>query len=62
MRFYNKRDVWPRCEGGDVTEAKAMERQCWSAPEVAQSVNANELGDLKLTDSKRRRLSPSSRR
>lgn len=48
VKFYNLRDVWPRCEG-DATEAEALARQCWPAPEVPATVNKDELGNLKLT-------------
>ncbi len=49
VTFYNKRDVWPRCESDLVREAEALAQQCWPAPEVAANVNVDELGDLKLT-------------
>ena len=49
MRFYNTRDVWPRCASDLVREADALAQQCWPAPEVAANVNRDELGDLKLT-------------
>lgn len=49
VTFYNTRDLWPRCAGDMVTEAEALERHCWPAPEVAANVNADELGDLGLT-------------
>jgi len=48
VRFYNTRDVLPACEG-DATEAEALARGCWPAPEVAANVNHDELGDLRLT-------------
>lgn len=48
VHFYNTRDVLPACEG-DATEAEALARGCWPAPEVAANVNHDELGDLKLT-------------
>mgnify|MGYP001765286127 CR=1 FL=1 len=47
--FYNDRDMRPRCDGGDVTEAEARKRKCWPAPEVASNMNTEELGNLKLT-------------
>lgn len=50
VKFYNKRDVWPRCESDLVTEADALAMKCWPAPEVEANVNKDELGDLKLTD------------
>jgi len=49
VKFYNLRDVWPRCEG-DATEAVALAKKCWPGPEVAANVNKDELGNLKLTD------------
>lgn len=49
VRFYNTRDVWPACENDLVTEADALAAKCWPAPEVAANVNADELGNLKLT-------------
>lgn len=49
VRFYNTRDVWPRCASDLVREADALAQQCWPAPEVAANVNRDELGDLKLT-------------
>lgn len=48
VRFYNTRDVWPRCDR-DLTEAQAMAAQCWPAPEVEATMNREELGHLKLT-------------
>ncbi|OYU17947.1 MAG: cytochrome C [Rhodobacteraceae bacterium PARR1] len=49
VRFYNTRDVWPRC-AGDVTEAQAMAARCWPAPEIEATMNRDELGNLKLTE------------
>jgi len=46
MRFYNTRDTLPEC--GDRPELKPGEG-CWPAPEVAENVNTEELGDLGLT-------------
>jgi cytochrome c peroxidase len=46
VHFYNTRDVLPRCRpdfGGDAG------RTCWPAPEIPENVNAEELGDLRLT-------------
>jgi cytochrome c peroxidase len=48
VHFYNTRDVKPTCPG-DYTEAQALAADCWPAPEVAQNVNVDELGDLGLT-------------
>ena len=35
---------------GLYTEAEALAANCWPAPEVAENVNTDELGDLGLTD------------
>jgi cytochrome c peroxidase len=48
VHFYNTRDVLPVCPG-DYTEAQALADNCWPAPEVAETVNMDELGDLGLT-------------
>lgn len=49
VHFYNTRDVEPRC-ARLLTEAEALEQGCWPAPEIAETVNRDELGDLKLTE------------
>jgi len=51
VRFYNTRDVWPRCDADRVTEAQALAARCWPAPGVAATMNRDELGNLKLTES-----------
>jgi cytochrome c peroxidase len=48
VHFYNTRDVLPVCPGA-YTEAQALAANCWPAPEVAENVNTDELGDLGLT-------------
>jgi cytochrome c peroxidase len=48
VHFYNTRDVKPTCPG-PYTEAEALANDCWPAPEVAENVNTDELGDLGLT-------------
>jgi len=48
VHFYNTRDVKPVCPG-DYTEAEAIAANCWPAPEVAETVNKAELGNLGLT-------------
>ena len=48
VHFYNTRDVLPTCPG-PYTEAQALAANCWPAPEVAENVNTEELGDLGLT-------------
>jgi len=47
VNFYNTRDVKPECPGL-YTEAQALAADCWPAPEVAETVNRDELGDLGL--------------
>ena len=53
VHFYNTRDVKPECPEDGVfgvyTEAEALAADCWPAPEVAENVNVDELGDLGLT-------------
>jgi cytochrome c peroxidase len=48
VHFYNTRDVKPTCPG-PYTEVQALAANCWPAPEVAETVNKDELGDLGLT-------------
>jgi len=48
VHFYNTRDVKPTCPGA-YTEAEALAADCWPAPEVAENVNRDELGNLGLT-------------
>jgi cytochrome c peroxidase len=48
VNFYNTRDVKPTCP--DLyTEAEALAAGCWPVPEVEETVNRDELGDLGLT-------------
>jgi cytochrome c peroxidase len=49
VHFYNTRDVLPECPG-DYTEAQALAADCWPPPEVEETVNRDELGDLGLTE------------
>ncbi len=49
VNFYNSRDVKPTCPNPMTTERRALRRGCWPAPEVAESVNRDELGNLGLT-------------
>lgn len=48
VHFYNTRDVKATCSGL-ATEEQALAADCWPAPEVAENVNSDELGDLGLT-------------
>lgn len=49
VHFYNTRDVLPRCADPFASEAEALAQNCWPAPEQAQGVNTDELGNLHLT-------------
>ncbi|MGE3508468.1 MAG: cytochrome-c peroxidase [Vicinamibacterales bacterium] len=55
VHFYNTRDVKPVC-GEPLTEREALERDCWPAPEVAATVNSEELGDLGLSQAEERAI------
>ena len=46
VRFYNTRDVLPRCEG---LQDPAPGQNCWPAPEVTENLNVDELGRLGLS-------------
>jgi len=49
VNFYNTRDVKPLCADPFTTEKDALNGNCWPAPEVADNVNTDELGNLGLT-------------
>lgn len=49
VHFYNTRDVKARCANPLTTEADALIQNCWPAPEVADNVNTDELGNLGLS-------------
>ena len=54
VHFYNTRDTKPRrCR--DVNDP-GFATACWPAPELAQNVNVDELGDLGLSDHQERAL------
>ncbi|MGB3565450.1 MAG: cytochrome c peroxidase [Thermoanaerobaculia bacterium] len=48
VHFYNTRDIKSECPG-PFTEAQALAADCWPPPEVEETVNHDELGDLGLT-------------
>jgi cytochrome c peroxidase len=48
--FYNTRDTRPACPQEFVEDDRAIEKGCWPAAEVAENVNRDELGDLKLSE------------
>jgi len=47
--FYNTRDVKPRCESAWTPVEDAEKQGCWPEPEYPETVNKNELGNLKLS-------------
>jgi cytochrome c peroxidase len=52
VHFYNTRDVKVTCESlgiDDATVEVALANDCWPEPEVAATVNKDELGDLGLS-------------
>jgi cytochrome c peroxidase len=50
VHFYNTRDVKEKCPDPLTRAADAIAQNCWPAPEVADNVNTDELGDLQLTE------------
>jgi cytochrome c peroxidase len=48
VHFYNTRDVKPVCPGA-YTESQALAANCWPVPEVPETVNRDELGNLGLS-------------
>jgi cytochrome c peroxidase len=52
VHFYNTRDTKASCESQGIDGATvdvALANDCWPAPEVAENVNIDELGDLGLS-------------
>ncbi len=49
VHFYNTRDVKVACPDPLTTESAALKQDCWPAPEVADNVNTDELGNLGLS-------------
>jgi cytochrome c peroxidase len=50
VHFYNTRDVKSVCDDPFTTAADAMDNGCWPEAEFTESVNDDELGNLKLSD------------
>ncbi len=57
VHFYNTRDIKKTCDDGmpfdatdDYTEAMALKKNCWPAPEESRNVNMDELGNLGLSE------------
>jgi cytochrome c peroxidase len=49
VHFYNTRDVKPACADSLTKEEIALAQGCWPAPEIAETVNHSELGNLGMT-------------
>ncbi|UFS69334.1 cytochrome-c peroxidase [Geomonas sp. RF6] len=47
--FYNLRDVLPQCNVANPPLLPSGEPSCFPPPEVAENIDTNDLGDLKLT-------------
>jgi cytochrome c peroxidase len=47
VRYYNTRDVLPRCEPGAARTSWGV--ACWPAPAVELNMNTTDMGDLRLT-------------
>ncbi|MEO6445036.1 MAG: hypothetical protein ABIP66_07770 [Gemmatimonadaceae bacterium] len=56
VHFYNTRDVLPTCPAGVVSFDPRFGITCWPAPEVADNVNRDELGNPGLTPVEEARL------
>jgi cytochrome c peroxidase len=62
VHFYNTRDVLPECAPGEVRPTAGgltmmgFSPECWPAPEVADNVNRDELGNLGLTPAEEQAL------
>ena len=56
VSFYNTRDVKPRCPSPFTPESEAVAQGCWPEPEVPETVNRVELGNLQLTEDEERAL------
>lgn len=50
IEFYNSRDHLPKCSEKLFSDIQAQLNSCWPAPEVAATVNQEELGNLKLSE------------
>ena len=48
VHFYNTRDALPSCDPTTGNNDLGFGTTCWPAPEVAQNVNTEELGNLRL--------------
>jgi cytochrome c peroxidase len=48
--FYNTRDTKPACQQEQMNDEQAIKKGCWPAAEVAENVNVDELGNLKLSE------------
>ena len=56
VHFYNTRDILPECADEWASEAEAMKLGCWPKAEIPATVNHDELGDLKLTETEEHQI------
>jgi cytochrome c peroxidase len=49
VRFYNTRDLLPRCVSAGLEHRAEWGVSCWPEPEVAENMNSRELGNLGLS-------------
>ena len=54
VHFYNTRDVLPPCSPGDESPQPGV--TCWPAPEVADTINTVEMGNLGLTQNEEAKI------
>lgn len=50
VEFYNSRDTRPSCKDPMTTESDALSTGCWPKPEIEETANREELGNLGLTE------------
>jgi cytochrome c peroxidase len=48
--FYSTRDAKPACPSKFTTEADALAQGCWPAPEMAETKNVTDMGNLHLSE------------
>ncbi len=49
IAFYNNRKTTRHCVDSLTNETESLAKKCWAIPEVAQNVNFDEMGNLKLS-------------
>jgi cytochrome c peroxidase len=56
VHFYNTMDVLDDCPDPFTTEKDALKMNCWPEPEIPETVNTEELGDLGLSAEEERAI------